>query len=884
MEQYDRRAIYDAFCEEFSDSLLQQAFLKILFYVEENNYQKEFMLKKDRYINDLRNKVRASLSSDILLAYLNSVPDRVRNDFISINFEKAKLVERLDEQVEVAREDFKGKGESAAELQSLANRRALAIERLLKVLYSVVNLDEWVYKEIEDKGSLQITDINAFMDQKWKGIVDGFFNGNSREKVASNYEEALQSYIRALNAHSHYPILEQLPLNVRNLIEYELATGKIRDSFHGDVLLEEDDFFSAPDYFLLSRDFQISDDVKNCLRDVIEHSNDYDKKRYTPGSLNGSDNDFLSEFACSVYVVLCYEMSEYKNKLGKNRNDLFKEIIEKNPSKGESLKYISDLPGDVLNNVDNNSIIIDIIDNFSVKEIQWLFETVNSDANIKLDEMVYYCIFFKKYVKSKCEEFSLNPEKYARINDLFTMISNTNDLSRTAYAISLWFSSIRLEDLSSDEIQEIEKIDNKYFMKSLTFQDKILYEKCKRFGINFEFYYKRFTVELIEYLSTLFKGMSIPLEALNYCFTTFGSRIARIEWPFKVSDLNLALFKANGPYEDIQNIISLYNSFNIPIKDIPGMAFKLSYQENYDLLKDTNGNIDLNFLNELADSKDTYGDEFSKAIVEVLKKENVLPMYYHLIINYYKTFSNCDISRIPFELTFNIGYLRNKYGLDPSQTNYPYYYLFNSSVELTTKLNYIESLHIYDMKSIPSYDILQDMNFFRSLHDRVKMNKGTFFDSLEWLYECSINDTKTLELIQEFLTTLKPNVNMLPLGINEVMRNYSLCKMYTHDVNLKPGDWLFYKDPGETKEIINMVLLRGVPFRVEFMYFDISVLRLHFKEINSKLSFLDDLGVHVMYESCEKITSKLDNSMSSVNIQSLFSESNDVISRHSRVA
>lgn len=399
------------------------------------------------------------------------------------------------------------------------------VEKGIKSLYSLCNIDTLIL-DIENGHS----DISALSDDElydeigkfWKSIKDGFSTDVINQLQIIGSDLIFSNW----NSHSIYPALEKLPLKIKTMVKYYLTTG-IAKELNSSLDLNTDNVFNSLDYFLMIRDFNIANASSNDITNAILRSSDFDKGRYN-ALLNEQNYLFNKSFVYAIYYVFKHELNSLKHKQRINVPAKYLGIKNVYSTELEELLHNEDMYNKVeliLNDPSKISAVNTLstdtfctfIKHFNINEINWIFDTCANSQDCSIEEMLYYCVFFKQYVNS----FSYNNERYKRISKLFNTIKNSNDLSKLGTHIASWYRKIKLDELTEEELDELDKIDPKYIENSLFIRDRILYKKCKERNLKFRTYYSRmisngkFNSFLKPVEVDLYKNTGIPRLVIN---------------------------------------------------------------------------------------------------------------------------------------------------------------------------------------------------------------------------------------------------------------------------------------------------------------------------------------------------------------------------------
>ena len=81
----------------------------------------------------------------------------------------------------------------------------------------------------------------------------------------------------------------------------------------------------------------------------------------------------------------------------------------------------------------------------------------------------------KTYIDTK--KIDMNDRKYKNINKFFNMVKSSNNITSLGDQFCSWYSSIDLTQLTPEEIEELRLIDPKFIYNSLSYTDKLIYQK-----------------------------------------------------------------------------------------------------------------------------------------------------------------------------------------------------------------------------------------------------------------------------------------------------------------------------------------------------------------------------------------------------------------------
>lgn len=384
---------------------------------------------------------------------------------------------------------------------------------------------------------------------------------------------------RRNNGHYLISILNNISnQSVKDLIKYETILAPLKKYFKQDKLPNKDEYVDAADIITMIKEFDYTETIKTINKTYIELSDSFEKMRYNEKEEDIHNNAFLASFSFACHIILC----DILRKQMYTADDLKQYLFETNEKKLDTLienvaldktninkKYYDEIKQLKETNPADYYVIIS---KFTLEELEGIienFKSTHSSIGIPLEfnSFLSYYIFFKRYIETKC--FFYNDTMIPNISKLFKTIRETKDLSKLGNQFVNWFNNIELSDLTKEEMELIEMIDPIYIYNSLTYDDKIIWHKCKEKNIKFEVYYKfylnNFNI-IVENFSKYFESTSIEKNYLiNINYDNYKKR--DIEELIVLSknfgqDIKMLLdfYEKNG-MEKIEEIIGLIHLF-----------------------------------------------------------------------------------------------------------------------------------------------------------------------------------------------------------------------------------------------------------------------------------------------------------------------------------
>lgn len=765
----------------------------------------------------------------------------------------------------------------------------IAVEKGIKSLYTIANIDDFVNSIISDSakrgriidslGNVDRYQLDLEIASFWKGIKDGFSEDSLSilENFLSTSEK--QKLPKKWSGHSIFPILEKLPSNVSTMIKYYITTGFAKD-FKDIADLNTDNAFTALDYFLMIRDYNIEEAALENYAGVIYHSNDFGDQRYTE-LLNELDFNFNKNFVYALYLVFQHEFSglsiEKFNTPHKYNciNGLYSQelddLIKNDDSKLDLLNNLIKDPLKVekFNTMNSRDFYV-LISKFNENEIDWMFETVKNSNECTIEEMLYYCIFFKQYV----DDFSYDENKYKHINSLFYSIRKSNDLSKLGSQINSWFTTIDLGELSKEEFDVLDKIDAKYLYNSLSFRDRILYNKCKEQGIKFRLYYAKRSDcgDLDLLLSSGATKNYIESEIPEYFFDSVKAKrtfsYIKEDYVTKYSDhIKNIIFYLKAKDVDPSNVPSYYFVFPFPI------FFKVMERalfENIDLTKVSRSYFEeeelINKKVKLIKSQEKYGVR-NERFVTFANIAKPLPSYLvKKLVDYYKCkesdimyllekdVSFVDISDLLtnlLDLNFPMSYLdiylnylpcdnilqviKNRIefltscGIDYVEASKAYYYFSESKIEKLCSLfnGEINLTYIPECFFSDEYDVESFIVKLRTANIDISKIINDFWGKIPAEI---FDDVENFIIFYERVYKTELNANMLDQNIYELYYKHKLVSSYGK--NKRFTDSILYCKTATIEKIYKFCSEEiKMPFYSELLYFEYNFVREYYNEI-----------------------------------------------------
>ena len=397
------------------------------------------------------------------------------------------------------------------DLTSASTIMSFSTELSLKTLYSLKN-----YKAIVNNIYSKVTSLSGDKDEsiftdrlKLIELVSGDWKSILLDKTTQDImNEVRDSYTGdkpvnlpdddkfgnvKVNGHTLVKIFANLPDEYKTMIKYQVATAFSR----GDKKTLDDKVVGAIDYFLMITELDTTLENMDSTKQMVINSNNFDRMRYLIDLIGSEDLLFSMVYATSSYIIAKNEVDGISFSTLKNSD-----------YRNKGLQYTEELDN-LINNDSNKKNILDVIvsdkkmlnvakylspkdlyvlvDKFNLDEVIWMKDSCNVEDSCSFKEMMYYCVFFKRYLNDY--EFRYTGDKYKNINKLFYTIKNTNNLAMLGNQIAQWFAEINVYSLSQEEFDALSIFDNEFIYNSLSYKDRILYKKCTDKGIPFKIYY-----------------------------------------------------------------------------------------------------------------------------------------------------------------------------------------------------------------------------------------------------------------------------------------------------------------------------------------------------------------------------------------------------------
>lgn len=414
------------------------------------------------------------------------------------------------------------------------------------------------------------------------------------------------------------------------------------------------------------------------------------------------------------------------------------------------------------------------------------------------NSLLTYHMFLKHYLKDRTPK--LDDDRYSRINNLFEQIRETNDISQTSEIFANWFKNTDINSLSKEELKELKIIAPEFVYNSLSYEDKLIFKKCQEKGIEFEYYYKMNP----ECFETLINNYSTQLKGCSIDIAIIGKR------PQVAS-----------------NLMQTLKELNLDISELPSYYFEYSAEDikrgyhNRRLFSETKSK----FLDEIELTSAWFenGKEFQWN--ELKNRGDLHP-----------------VGRFKIDMLEK----KDEFMLQKHQL----------SMRLAKRLKYTKERELERVKLIDSGQINESnyskIGLTREEFDRcvlmVKVAKKYKADNLTPFLNMSTTELHERDSTETYST---------PIIIEKLdERNPKMLKKENSELEM--GDYLLYKTPEETQEIINLCREQGITFRPEFLYFNMDLCRNNLLAIDCALIGADATTDGLIdYDEAQEINEKL---------------------------
>ncbi len=334
------------------------------------------------------------------------------------------------------------------------------------------------------------------------------------------------------SSHSNDKYINALPNHIKNLIKYyTIKFYSIEKLDVADIDKESVDYI---DYFLMTRDFLgLEDSIKtnNALQEI--NSERFHWGRYNAQQESIENNyQFVKALAMASFMIFRdVKQSRYMSTIEElsDPNELsfisklytkeIKVFLDNDNAKKALLIDLNKRYPNLMTEI-NEGLLSSEFDSFikklNIDEIKYLFNEITTNPNSNsICDLIRYAINFKNKL-SNYNSLTFNDAKYARINQLFKLLSDTQDLTYVGAQLRNWLDSINLHELTSEELAELNKIDPNFVFSQLDYRSQVIYKKCQELNIQYRYYYRRFTNAQLELLFDMYKytGIDIPLAAV----------------------------------------------------------------------------------------------------------------------------------------------------------------------------------------------------------------------------------------------------------------------------------------------------------------------------------------------------------------------------------
>lgn len=673
-------------------------------------------------------------------------------------------------------EDNKRKYEASCML------KCFVVEFSSKILHMLSNEDlikEVLRSRLLKSEGRNITNPKQRIEVIAKRLVGDNLTGDAKEETQFKFvnslvgeikdtervlEEVKNNNIKRITGHEIEIMFNSLPESIKNFVKYKTMTSLvIPDITKKGQIPDVSNFFQAPDFLIMVKEF--SDDEKDKIRannklvnDKLKDNNSgFINYRYLQQKADLLDYEVLNSLAISMYEILDFSS---KNAIT---------LQERIPTDYESLKTT-----------------------FTQDEYNNLIQLSQRNPNSDLESIISYYAFMKTYIDTK--KIDMNDRKYKNINKFFNMVKSSNNITSLGDQFCSWYSSIDLTQLTPEEIEELRLIDPKFIYNSLSYTDKLIYQKCKDKNIDFAFYYKinPKTFELIiNKYPHYFEGRKIG----EHCIRKDPTDIARIESVLNRKHLNLGEvpdYYFKYLFEDIVMITNQCEGI------APELAFQRilfhmnkAFEKPIDFFDGGSQLYKHQYMERRQNEDYTYGklQEQIEEVIKLIQKHSV------------KTYEELS-----------------KYG--------------NYDAEVFYRAKNIETIiRIAKISDITPY-VTMPMNQLSARSFELCRAETTKPVDLRQdptsMFDAFAKDDKVLKQFIDLIKTADIKPQMKYIETYDLMLMYSNCQKYVNQMYDDPSkrptlpisEYLLYSTPQEAKQIINICKEYNLEFRPEMLYFN----------------------------------------------------------------
>lgn len=677
------------------------------------------------------------------------------------NYIKTEILPHVDS----IREDSNRPIRSYNEYASKCMLKAFAIEYLLKTICIMSDIPRDEVKNFSPE--------SYNTEQKMRSLMK-----DTKLKLETQIRTDDPSDTRRRSGHEIDEILNKIiPPHIRTLIKYRsIANYANADILQKGILPRKIDksldSFVA-DYMLMTRDFSTSKNSSQssmaetaAQHNKIYHENNkaFEQYRYQDKIAGFQDYNMLNSLMVATEMTLEYLL---------NNREL---AIKLKP--GEIIGFES------------------VSKHLTKDEYDHLIELSNTNG-YDSNDLIYYHTFLKEYLEERTPR--LTDERYQRINQLFEEIKNAG-ISSTGEKFAEWFKSFNINDLTKEELEELNVIAPEFIYNSLSYTDKLIYEKCKANNIEFQFHYK------------------LNPENLDKIIKLYGKEFSGKSFGENFISCNIG---------ELQEIQSIFSEYNLKMSDIPDYYFRYDSEILRRCCARTNGSIL---------TKEDLMQTFEDAVLESYsaagqgRNAQALPLSIsgaRLMFSYNQMFyqKQEEIIGKTIDILTSQGiktYEEMKEHIDITSEQY-YKAKYIADIKRLAK---VEDISQYTRMSIPR---LSEKVFKLRRQENSNSKDKLIIDSMipgkNSAAVTIVENTEEYKQVQTLLNEIKVNPNMKFLRDVEVLHSYFKCRDYlnTHlplEEPIQIGEPFLYRTTNEVTEIIEICKKYKLDtFKKEYLFF-----------------------------------------------------------------
>ena len=688
------------------------------------------------------------------------------------NYIKTEILPHVDS----IREDSNRPIRSYNEYASKCMLKAFAIEYLLKTICIMSDIPRDEVKNFSPE--------SYNTEQKMRSLMK-----DTKLKLETQIRTDDPSDTRRRSGHEIDEILNKIiPPHIRTLIKYRsIANYANADILQKGILPRKTDKsldnFVA-DYMLMTRDFSTAKNPSQssmaetaAQHNKIYHENNkaFEQYRYQDKTAGFQDYNMLNSLMVATEMTLEYLLNNRELAIKLKPGEIIGfESVSKHLTKDEYDHLIA------------------------------LSQKNGYDTN----DLIYYHTFLKEYLEERTPR--LTDERYQRINRLFEEIKNAG-ISSTGEKFAEWFKSFNINDLTKEELEELNVIAPEFIYNSLSYTDKLIYEKCRSNTIQYQFYYKLNPDNL---------DSIIKLYGEEFIGKSFGENFIRCS------------------LDELKTIQNTLQNYNLKLSDVPDYYYKYDSKIIKVCCNKLNGGIVkedqfqtilrtfiMESYNQTESSVSHYSSPFeveSFPIFPGTSRTGIATM-----ISYQQEYQNMVTKKL--EEVIELISEGNIHSYEELK-EYP-----EITSELFSKAKYIADIkRLAKIEDISSYANMSIPNLSMISFKLRRQQRGDSQDKLivdsiipnkKQASVTLLESTPEYKNMQRMFNEIKVHPDMKFLREREALDSYNLCKEHSDFLSqpesyVKISEALLFRTPQEVKEIIDICKKKAIPtFRMEYLYF-----------------------------------------------------------------